>query len=93
MIYCDFQDLPRRTAFGKGLRNIVFNIAKNPKYDGYKSRLVSGVYAFYNKKCSGGKIIRKVEKRKVYSSFEDNIRGANFANMKLLSKCNKEFRF
>ena len=36
-------------------------------------------------------IIRKVEKRKVYSSFEDNIRGANFANMKLLSKCNKEF--
>ena len=34
-------------------------------------------------------IIRKVEKRKVYSSFEDNIWGANFANMKLLRKCNK----
>ena len=33
----------------------------------------------------------KAEKRKVYSSFEDNIWGANFANMKLLSKCNNEF--
>ena len=31
----------------------------------------------------------KSEKLKVYSSFEDNIWGANFANMKLLRKCNK----
>ena len=30
-----FKDLTRRTASGKVLRDQAFNIAKNPKYDGY----------------------------------------------------------
>ena len=38
-------------------------------------------------------IIRKVNKRKVYSSFKDNIWGVDLANMQLLSKFNKGFRF
>ena len=38
-------------------------------------------------------ITRKCEKRKVYSSFRDNIWGANLADMQLLSKFNKGFRF
>ena len=38
-------------------------------------------------------IIRKLKKRKVYSSFRDNIWGADLADMQLLSKFNKEFRF
>ena len=38
-------------------------------------------------------IIRKFEKRKVYSSFRDNIWGVDLADMQLLSKFNKEFRF
>ena len=38
-------------------------------------------------------IIRKFRKRKVYSSFRDNIWGADFADMQLLSKFNKGFRF
>ena len=38
-------------------------------------------------------IIRKFKKRKVYSSFRDNIWGVDFADMQLLSKCNKGFRF
>ena len=38
-------------------------------------------------------IIRKFEKRKVYSSFRDNIWGADLADMQLLSKFNKGFRF
>ena len=33
MIYEDFQDLSRRTASDKLLRDKAFNIAKNPKYD------------------------------------------------------------
>ena len=32
-----FKDLARRTAFDKILRNKAFNIAKNPKYDGYQT--------------------------------------------------------
>ena len=38
-------------------------------------------------------IIRKFEKRKVYSSFRDNIWGADLADMQLLSKFNEGFRF
>ena len=33
MAYRDFKDLPRRMADDKILRDKVFNIAKNPKYD------------------------------------------------------------
>ena len=33
MIYEDFQDLSRRTASDKLLRDKAFNIAKNPKCD------------------------------------------------------------
>ena len=38
-------------------------------------------------------IIRKFEERKEYSSFRDNIWGADLADMQLLSKFNKGFRF
>ena len=38
-------------------------------------------------------IIRKFNKRKVYSAFEDNIWGADSADMQLISKFNKRFRF
>ena len=38
-------------------------------------------------------IIRKLEKRKVYSTFKDNISGADLADMQLLSKYNKGIRF
>ena len=38
-------------------------------------------------------IIRKFEKRKVYSSFRDNIWGADLADMQLISKFKKGFRF
>ena len=38
-------------------------------------------------------IIRKCKKRKVHSSFRDNIWGVDLADMQLLSKVNKGFRF
>ena len=38
-------------------------------------------------------IIRKFKKRKVYSGFKDNIWGADLADMQLISKFNKGFRF
>ena len=38
-------------------------------------------------------IIRKFKERKVYSSFIENIWGADLANMQLISKFNKEFHF
>ena len=38
-------------------------------------------------------IIKKFKKRKVYSTFKDNIWGACLADMQLISKFNKRFRF
>ena len=46
----NFKDLNRRTAADKLLRNKAFNIAKNPKYDGYQRGLASMIYNFFDKK-------------------------------------------
>ena len=53
MAYGDFKDLTRRTASDKILRDKAFNIAKNPKYDGYQRGLASLVYNFFDKKTTG----------------------------------------
>ena len=52
MAYEDFKDL-KRTASDKILRDKAFNIAQNPKYDGYQRGLASMVYKFFNKKSAG----------------------------------------
>ena len=38
-------------------------------------------------------LLEKFEKRKVYSTFKDNIWGVDLADMQLLSKYNKVIRF
>ena len=53
MAYGDFKDLARRTASDKVLRDKAFNIARNPKYDGYQRGVASMVYKFFAKKSSG----------------------------------------
>ena len=53
MAYGDFKDLKRRTLSDKVLRDKAFNIAKNPKYDGYQRGLISMVYIFFDKKSKG----------------------------------------
>ena len=50
MAYGDFKDLTRRTASDKILRDKAFNIAKNPKYDGYQRGLASVVYKLFDNK-------------------------------------------
>ena len=46
MVYGNFKDLARRTASDKVLRDKTFNIAKNPKHDGYQR----GLACFYGLK-------------------------------------------
>ena len=53
MAYGNFKDLKRRTASDKILRDKAFNIAKNPKYDGYQRGLASMVYKCFDKKSKG----------------------------------------
>ena len=56
MAYGDFKDLARRTASDKVLKDIAFNIAKNPKYDGYQRGLAFMVYKLFDKKQKGSGI-------------------------------------
>ena len=58
--YSDCKDLTKRTVADKILRNKAFNIAKNPKYDGYKRGLASMVYKFFDKKSEGSGVNTKL---------------------------------
>ena len=51
MAYRDFKNL-KRTASDKTLRDKAFNIAKNPKYDGYQRGLTFMIYNFFEKESA-----------------------------------------
>ena len=108
MAYCKSKDLTERTQSDKVLGDKAFKIASDPKYDGYQRGLASMIYKFFDKKSSGSGImepnyqladeihkliIRKVKKRKVYSSFRDNIWWEDLADMQSLSKYNKGIKY
>ena len=97
MAYGKSKDLAERTQSDKVLRDKAFKIPSDPKYDGYQRGLASMIYKFFVKKSSGSgianepnyqlvnelhkPIIRKFQKRKVHSSFRDNIWGVDLADM------------
>ena len=114
MTYGSFKDLARKTASDEILRDRAFNIAGNPKYDGFKKGgFLLWFTIFFDKKSAGSgvnmhannessldlaeelykPIIKKFEKRTVYSRFKDNNCGADLADMELISKFNKGFTF
>ena len=98
MVYGKSKDLVKRTQSDKLLRDKVFKIASDPKCGCYQRTLASMVYKFFDKKSASlnkssyelhKPIMRKFKKRKVYSSFSDNIWGVDLADMQSLSKYNK----
>ena len=109
--YADHKDLINRTKADKVLRDKAYNIASNPKYDGYQRGLASMVYKFFDKKSTGSgmntikssssiladelhkPIIKKFEKRKVYSQFKNNIWGVDLADVQSLSRKNKGTKY
>ena len=109
MVYGKSKDLTKRTQSDRFLRDKAFKIANDPKYDGYQRGLVSMVYKLFDKKSSGSgvatgpnyqlanelhrQIIRKFKRRKVYSSFRDNIWGVDLVDMQSLSKYNKGIKY
>ena len=56
MAYGNFKDLTKRTVADKVLRDKAFNIAKDPKYDGYQRALAYMVYKLFDKKTAGSGI-------------------------------------
>ena len=105
MAYGDFKKLTRRTASSKVWRENAFDIATNLNYDGYKRGLASmaacsGVNTHANNESRldlaeelHKPIIRKFEKRTVYSEFKDNFWATDLADMHLMCKFSKGFRF
>ena len=116
--YADYKDLLNRTRADKVLKDRAFEIASDPKYDGYQRGLASMVYKCFDKKSSGSgasktskanemsevsnvkladklhkPVIKNFSKRKVYSSFKDNIWGFDLADMQLLSRQNKGIKY
>ena len=63
MAYGDFKDLKRRMVSNKVLRVKAFNIAKNPKYDGYQRGVASMVYRFFDKKPKGSGVVNNEIKK------------------------------
>ena len=58
--YSDSKNLAKRTVADKILKNKAFNIAKDPKYDGYQRGLASIVYKFFDKKSKGSGVNTKL---------------------------------
>ena len=79
MAYGDFKDLKRRRAPDKTLRDKAFNIAKNPKYDGYQRGLASMIYKCFDKKSTGSGI-----------ASEPNYQLANELHKPIIRKLKKE---
>ena len=59
MAYDKSKDLVKRTQSGKVLKYKTFEIASNPKYDGYHRGLASMVYKYFDKKSKGSDIINE----------------------------------
>ena len=109
MVYGKSKDLVKRTQSDKLFRDKAFKIASDSKYVGYQRGLASMVSKFFDKKYKGSgitnesnyqlanelhkPIIKKFKKRKVYSSFKDNILGVDLADMQSLSKYNKGIKY
>ena len=62
MTYGDFTDLNRRTSANKVSCDKAFNVAEDPKYDGYQRGLASMFCKFFDKK----KLLVVVLKMKIF---------------------------
>ena len=65
LVYGDFKDFARKTASYKVLKDIAFNIAKNPKFEGYQRGFASMVYNFFDKTSTGSGVNRHVNNEKL----------------------------
>ena len=113
--YAKYKDVENRLKSDQILRNSAYDIASNPKYDGYQRGLAGMVYKFFDskvasldKKAMSGKgtennkilaeelhkpVIKKFDKRKVYSQFKYNIWEVDLADMQSISKKNKGIKY
>ena len=104
--YAKYKDSVNRKPFDIALKNKAFKIAVDRKVDGYQRSLAAMVYKFFNERTKGSgienkqlaqelhmPIIKSFKRRKVYSSYKDNIWAVDLADMTLISKFNKGIKY
>ena len=107
--YNKYKDLKNRTRSDIVLKNKAYKIAADLKVDGFQRALASMVWKFFDERSrkvlgSGIEnqqlaeelhkpIIRNFKRRKVYSSYKDNIWGVDLFDMQLISKFNKRIKY
>ena len=82
--------IPKYDGYQRGLASMVYTFFDS-KVSGSGAKLIPENERLANELHKPN--IRKFEKRKVYSTFKDNIWGVDLADMQLLSKYNKGNRF
>ena len=87
----EIESIPKYNAYQRGLASMVYKFFnQTSKGTGIKNEIKE------NQQLANElhkPIIRKFKKRKVYSSFKDNIWGIDLADMQLISKYNKGIRY
>ena len=73
MVYGKYKDLTKRTQSDKVLRDKAFEIASNPKYDGYQRGLASMVYTCFSKKSAKGSGINSISNQQFADEFHKPI--------------------
>ena len=104
--YAKYKDSVNRKKSDIVLKNKAYKIALDPKVDGYQRSLAAMIYKFFNKTTRGSgienkqlaeelhkPIVRNFKRRKVYSSFKDNIWSVDLAYMTLINKFNKRIKY
>ena len=85
---------PKYNGYERGLASMVYKFFdKKSKGSGLKKNQGNFLQISQLANELHKPIVRKFKKRKVYSSFENNIWGADLADMQLISKHNKEIRY
>ena len=88
------------------MKNRVYEIAANPKYDGYQSGIARMVHKFSDNKTGPGAsateelaqelhkpVIKKFKRKKAYARFKDNIWAAYLADVGSLSPFNRGVKY
>ena len=79
--YSESKGLAKRTQSDKVFKDKAFEIANNPKYDGYQRGLASMVYKFFDKKSKGSGIKNEIR---------ENQQLANELHKLIISKLKKK---
>ena len=104
--YNKYKDSVNRRQSDIVLKNKALKIATDPKVNVYQRSLAAMIYKFFSERAKGmglnnvilaeelhKPIIRNFKRRKLYSSFKDNIWGVDLADMTLINKFNKIIKY